>query len=293
MGALDEGPNVDSIEERTNSLPKGFSITSADNNVAQDVTRIGFGETLFWDPETRSWQRAVTGMEMGGVKNPIHMFVSRVGKNRMGKHYSWDKLRQLWVVIPNPPTSPPDAAHLSPTLPGFAYALDAQGNKMYQWLDDEQQWIAVDDVPWGFADHYGSKVSGRYEAAMLDNPRVRIYWDGKRRSWIDIDTEKPPVPRPPPPSGSEIVGYYAHWNYNEGDMVKMRDEERYYLWSKEKKRWVMLADLPAEYHRGENPNEAYLTDGSALDHWLAWDNSREVWVEFGTDRRLDLHGRIG
>jgi Protein of unknown function (DUF973) len=280
------------ILRRLRSLPEGYRIMSVDNAIAQNEARIGFSDTFGWDSEDHTWKKAVTGTEMAGLELPAHMFVSRIGDIHLAKHYSWDNEKRMWVRVPNPPSPPPEGASLSPTLPGFAYALTAQGDCQYQWSDDEQRWILVDEIPWGFSDGFAPKVRGRYEAASLDDTRKRIYWDGKRKSWIDAETERPPATRPPPPRQAELLDFYEHGEINGGDMVKIRGEERYHLWSKEKQKWVMIKDLPEGFSRGENPNEAYRSDGSALDRWIEWDNAKETWVDFSPGRRLNIHGRI-
>jgi hypothetical protein len=77
-----------------------------------------------------------------------------------------------------------------------------------------------------------------------------------------------------------------------GDLAKVDGKEIYYLWNKARRRWVLLHDLPPGFHRGDDPKEAYQTNGSAFDRWIEWDNTREAWVDFDPGRRLNIRGRI-
>jgi len=230
-------------------------------------------------------------MFVSGMRGEDRVLVKGAARDGLGTHYYWDKQKQLWVEIPNPPKPPPDGTSLS-DLPGFAGAITPEGYVRYQWNEAEHEWIPVDDVPLGFTEGVSPKVDRRLEALSLDDYRTRIYWDAERKSWIDLETSMPPKPRPSPPGQYELIGLYRDGEYDEGDMAKVKGEERYFLWSKEKQKWVMLSDPPVGFHRGANPNEAYRKDGSALDRWMVWDNRKEAWVEFGPERRLNIRGRI-
>src|SRR5438552_2387166 len=234
-----------SIERRLKSLPEGFQITSVDHRVAQRLGKSGpLEETLVWDDKSETWKKAVAGliiregerrMFVSGMRGEDRVLVKGAGRDGLGTHYYWDKQKQLWVEIPNPPKPPPDGTSLS-DLPGFAGAITPEGYVRYQWNEAEHEWIPVDDVPLGFTEGVSPKVDRRLEALSLDDYRTRIYWDAERKSWIDLETSMPPKPRPSPPGQYELIGLYRDGEYDEGDMAKVKGEERYFLWSKEKQK---------------------------------------------------------
>jgi hypothetical protein len=271
-------------DEGVPTLPAGFKVSSEDGKLAQEgrSAAVGFGLILFFDEATKMWKRAVTGTYLSGPTT-AHMFVNHAVKDGQGIHYDWNEQRLQWVHTANPPIPPPEGASLSSSLPGFANGYLGDTFVYYQWIEDERKWILVGPVPSGFVEAANGR---RLEAADLDDWHIRIYWDGERRSWVDPRTGKPPVPRPLPPAPA-VVGEETG-----GDLAKVDGKEIYYLWNKARRRWVLLHDLPPGFHRGDDPKEAYQTNGSAFDRWIEWDNTREAWVDFDPGRRLNIRGRI-
>jgi hypothetical protein len=273
------------------SLPADFRVTSADRRIAQSrISPFGpIGETLMWDDKEHGWIRTAVSMTMG--KTATRMFIRDGGKDGRGAHYFWDKQKQLWFDVPNPPKPPPEGTRISHSMPGVASTLDGYGSIHYQWSEDDQEWIRVDDVPSGYTEV--PATGSRLEAAWLENWHIKIHWDQKRRMWINPETGEFPQTRPLPPPNTEFVEeYYSEGEYQHEQMVKVKGEEKYYLWSKAKQRWVLLADVPEGFHRGGSKNEAFNGDGKALDRWLVWDNDKEQWVDFDSRRREITRGRI-
>ena len=185
---------------------------------------------LNWDEATKTWKHSGGGLH-STTSVPSLLFVYGAGKDGQGAHYRWNEQRKLWVPRANPPKPPPEGARLSSSDPGFANGYQGKEFVYYQWDEEGKDWILVGPVPSGYRGVYTG--TGRLEAASLDDFHVRIYWDGKLRSWVDQRTGKAPALRPLPPNSAATEEGHE-------EMAHVEGTEAYYLWNKDKQKWVSL-----------------------------------------------------